>query len=98
MLWTFDPLQAGNAHFNINHLGALPIEYVPDMYGTHPDNVLFGALPTDRFIARWQLDSPARSPSPMLTVFASRSLPTWLRCDGKETMLRCDGGWRSASA
>ena len=33
MLWTFDPLQAGNAHFNINHLGALPIEYVPDMYG-----------------------------------------------------------------
>src|SRR5262245_40818455 len=26
MLWTFDPLQAGNAHFNINHLGAVPVE------------------------------------------------------------------------
>ena len=60
MLWTFDPLQAGNAHFNINHLGALPIEYVADMYGTHPDNVLFGALPTDRFVARWSLDAPAK--------------------------------------
>ena len=58
MLWTFDPLQAGNAHFNINHLGALPIEYVEDMYGTHADNVLFGAVPTDRLIVRWQLDSP----------------------------------------
>lgn len=61
MLWTFDPMQAGNAHFNINHLGALPIEYVPDMYGTHPDNVLFGAEPTDRFIARWALDIPTKT-------------------------------------
>jgi predicted GNAT superfamily acetyltransferase len=60
MLWTFDPMQAGNAHFNINHLGAMPIEYVPDMYGTHPDNVLFGAEPTDRFIVRWVLDAPVK--------------------------------------
>ena len=60
MLWTFDPLQAGNAHFNINHLGALPIEYVPDMYGTHPDNVLFGAEPTDRFVVRWVLETPVK--------------------------------------
>ena len=58
MLWTFDPLQAGNAHFNINHLGALPIEYVPDMYGSNTGSTLHGALPTDRFIVRWQLDSP----------------------------------------
>ena len=57
MLWTFDPLQAGNAHFNINHLGAMPIEYVPDMYGIHTRNPLFGAMPTDRFIVRWRLDA-----------------------------------------
>jgi len=58
MLWTFDPLQAGNAHFNVNHLGALPIEYVPDMYGSNTGSTLHGPLPTDRFIVRWQLDSP----------------------------------------
>jgi predicted GNAT superfamily acetyltransferase len=57
MLWTFDPLQAGNAHFNINHLGALPVEYVPDMYG-NTGSTLHGPLPTDRFVVRWQLDSP----------------------------------------
>jgi predicted GNAT superfamily acetyltransferase len=57
MLWTFDPLQAGNAHFNINRLGALPIEYIPDMYG-NTGSALHGTLPTDRFIVRWQLDSP----------------------------------------
>ena len=65
MLWTFDPLQAGNAHFNINHLGALPVEYVPDMYGSNTGSTLHGPLPTDRFIVRWQLDSPlARSALP----------------------------------
>jgi len=60
MLWTFDPLQAGNAHFNINHLGAMPIEYVTDMYGD-TGSALHGALPTDRFIVRWQLDALAQS-------------------------------------
>jgi predicted GNAT superfamily acetyltransferase len=57
MLWTFDPLQARNAHFNINHLGALPIEYVSDMYGSNTGSTLHGALPTDRFIVRWDLQS-----------------------------------------
>ena len=59
MLWTYDPLQAKNANFNINHLGALPIEYVPDMYGSHTGSLLHGTLPTDRFIVRWNLgDAP----------------------------------------
>jgi chorismate synthase len=60
MLWTFDPLQAKNAHFNINHLGALPVEYVPDMYGSHTGSLLHGTLPTDRLIARWNLESTRR--------------------------------------
>lgn len=64
MLWTFDPLQAGNAHFNINHLGALPVEYVPDMYGSNTGSTLHGPMPTDRFIVRWQLDSPLARTAP----------------------------------
>ena len=61
MLWTFDPIQALNAHFNINHLGALPIEYVKDMYG-NTGSTLHGTMPTDRFIVRWQLDPPSVPP------------------------------------
>lgn len=54
MLWTFDPLQAGNAHFNINRLAAMPESYQPDMYGS-TGSTLHGAMPTDRFIVRWDL-------------------------------------------
>ena len=68
MLWTFDPLQAKNANFNINHLGALPIEYVVDMYGSNTGSTLHGTLPTDRFIVRWELvqrDSPRHTSLPI---------------------------------
>ena len=68
MLWTFDPVQSKNANFNINHLGALPIEYVPDMYGSNTGSALHGTLPTDRFIVRWELSgqkSPKHSPLPI---------------------------------
>ncbi len=57
MLWTADPLVARNAHFNINHLGALPAEYVENMYGENTGSVLHGAMPTDRFVYHWKLDS-----------------------------------------
>ncbi len=56
MLWTADPLVARNAHFNINRLGALPREYVPNMYGDNTGSVLHGAMPTDRFVYHWDLD------------------------------------------
>jgi len=56
MLWTFDPLVARNAHFNINRLRAFPAEYVPDMYGSNTGSTLHGALPTDRFVIAWDLE------------------------------------------
>lgn len=68
MLWTFDPVQSKNANFNINHLGALPIEYVPDMYGSNTGSALHGTLPTDRFIVRWELTdrkAPKHAPLPI---------------------------------
>jgi len=52
--WTFDPLQAINARFNIVSLGAVSGEYVVDAYG--PRNGYFdGGFPTDRFVATWEL-------------------------------------------
>ena len=59
MYWTADPLVARNAHFNINHLGAQPSEYVENMYGGNTGSVLHGTMPTDRFVYRWELDAPS---------------------------------------
>lgn len=56
MLWTADPLVARNAHFNINRLGARPVEYMDNMYGI-TGSALHGALPTDRVVYRWQLSA-----------------------------------------
>lgn len=71
MYWTFDPLIAKNAHFNLNRLGARVVEYVPDMYGTTKSPLHHG-LATDRFVvicsttstvARPQRAAPVRSPN-----------------------------------
>jgi len=55
MYWTFDPLVARNAHLNLNKLGARVDEFVENMYGI-TDSSQMGALPTDRFVAAWDLD------------------------------------------
>jgi predicted GNAT superfamily acetyltransferase len=52
--WSFDPLVARNAWFNVARLGAEPDEYVTDMY-PDSDSPLHTALGTDRFIVRWEL-------------------------------------------
>ena len=62
MLWTFDPLVARNAHFNLNRLGAGIAEYIPNLYGSNTGSVLHGGLPTDRFVAEWDLTAPVRAP------------------------------------
>lgn len=58
MRWTFDPLVARNAHINYNRLGAVAIEYVPNMYGTDTGSVLHSGLGTDRFVVEWSLAAP----------------------------------------
>jgi predicted GNAT superfamily acetyltransferase len=51
--WTFDPLVARNAHFNLNRLGVSIIRYVPNMYGD-TGSELHSGLGTDRFLVEWQ--------------------------------------------
>lgn len=58
--WSFDPLQAGNAHFNLRRLGATASRYIADMYGPRTDDLNRG-VPTDRLIAEWPVD-PSASP------------------------------------
>lgn len=54
--WTFDPLVARNAHFNLNRLGVRVEDYVPQMYGESTSRLHEG-LGTDRFLVAWDLAS-----------------------------------------
>lgn len=56
IVWTFDPLETRNAHFNLNRLGAISRKYLPNLYGLTTSPLHWG-LPTDRLWAEWQLDS-----------------------------------------
>ncbi len=53
--WTYDPLVARNAHFNLNRLGARVEEYVPNMYGEHTASKLHDGIGTDRFVVAWEI-------------------------------------------
>jgi predicted GNAT superfamily acetyltransferase len=55
--WTFDPMQAGNAHLNLELLGATVAEYLANFYGI-TTSALHHGLPTDRLLASWDLESP----------------------------------------
>lgn len=55
--WTYDPLEARNAHLNLNHLGAFPAEYVRDMYEGEFGSELAKGIGTDRFIVAWVITS-----------------------------------------
>lgn len=60
--WTFDPLQARNAHFNLNVLGAVIRTYAENYYGSNyltmpGDFAEQTNLDSDRLFAEWQLDS-----------------------------------------
>lgn len=56
--WTFDPLQAMNAHFNFTKLGARAAEYEENVYGDSASPLHQGTA-TDRLIVQWWLRSPA---------------------------------------
>ncbi|MCL6454802.1 MAG: GNAT family N-acetyltransferase [Alicyclobacillus sp.] len=51
--WTYDPLVARNAHFNLNKLGARISEYKINAYGVDDTDLVNQGVETDRFIAVW---------------------------------------------
>src|SRR6266545_1303836 len=58
--WTFDPLQARNAHFNLNKLGVQCDRFHRDFYGAMSDALNRGDR-SDRLVVRWDLDRAIRS-------------------------------------
>lgn len=58
--WTFQPIQARNAFFNLERLGAIIKTYAPNFYGTdystaHNENERIG-LDSDRLFCEWNLE------------------------------------------
>jgi GNAT superfamily N-acetyltransferase len=82
--WTFDPLVARNASFNLRVLGARVGEYYVDHYGAMDDGVNRGDE-SDRIFAVWDLDAPAaRRPS-------ATSSPPWRFRRHRTAPPRCPG-------
>lgn len=59
--WTFEPIRARNAFFNLERLGAIIKTYTPNFYGTdystaHQSDGNFG-IDSDRLFAEWHLES-----------------------------------------
>jgi predicted GNAT superfamily acetyltransferase len=55
--WTFQPVLARNAFFNLEKLGAVIPHYEPNFYGTdYPNNDKSLGLDSDRLFAEWHLE------------------------------------------
>lgn len=78
--WAFDPLQSGNARFNLETLGATASHYVVDMYGPRTD-ALNAGIPTDRLVAVWE---PRPGPRPILPDEPFASIPPLIDPEGPE--------------
>jgi predicted GNAT superfamily acetyltransferase len=77
IMWTFDPLIARNAWFNVARLGARPVAYHVDFYGEMTDARNAGQ-PTDRMTAVWDLTAPlpaAPAPTGVCTVLSDAGGP-----------------------
>ena len=91
--WTYDPLQAMNAHLNFNKLGVVVCEYEENIYGAS-SSPLHAGTPTDRFVAEWwvrgtrvetRIEAVRWTPAPERFTAAVRANTTrlgerWLEC------------------
>ncbi len=76
--WTFDPLVARNAYFNLGKLGTVADRFGRDFYGEMTDALNRGDR-SDRLVVRWDLD---RAPGPRTVSPAERVV--LVRRDGEE--------------
>jgi predicted GNAT superfamily acetyltransferase len=86
--WTWDPMQARNAHFNINRLGVNVRSYAANFYGTDYSTLAgeFGVahgIDSDRLFAGWDLGAPrvealsrGEAPEPLGVPLATVEIPT----------------------
>ena len=72
--WTYDPLVARNAWFNLGKLGAVADRFGRSFYGDMTDEINRGDR-TDRLVIRWDLDpepGPRGGPGDVPTVLSAK--------------------------
>lgn len=83
--WTWDPMQARNAYFNLNRLGVTVRSYAANFYGTDyatspvPAGTPPPGIDSDRLFAEWQLQSVkvtklAQGAAPAIDMSAARTI------------------------
>lgn len=81
MEWTYDPLVARNAWFNLGKLGARVAEYLPDFYGSMGDGINRDDE-TDRILVHWSLEEPvvvdACAGTPVRPVVPAGAAASWV--------------------
>jgi predicted GNAT superfamily acetyltransferase len=91
--WTFDPLIARNAHFNLRVLGARVTEYLVDQYGPMNDEVNRGVA-TDRLFVSWDLAAPPVPTPDRAEVEAEVMIPADVETMRRETPAAA-AAWRT---
>ena len=95
--WTFDPLVARNAHFNLRVLGARVTEYLVNHYGPMDDGVNRGDE-TDRVMVSWALAAPPAPTPADDRVVASVAVPHDIEAHAAGSADGCRGLAPSACA
>ncbi len=98
--WTFDPMQRGNANFNMHLLKAYTSTYHINFYGTMTDGINAG-MPSDRMEATWDLLSESviaaetnPAPRPVVDVFPHQNFLLYSD-DAGEPHLQLPSTWTS---
>jgi predicted GNAT superfamily acetyltransferase len=74
--WTFDPMVARNAAFNLRKLGARGVAFLPDFYGPMHDRFNAGR-PSDRIEIVWYLrGAPPAGPEALTVAVTDRDTTT----------------------
>ena len=98
--WTFDPLQAMNAHFNFAKLGCVAEEYAANFYG-ESTSALHRGTPTDRLVASWKIAEPhvtRRLEQPQAWRLGVRARAQEVMDAPVVNQTRMAGQWREAAA
>jgi predicted GNAT superfamily acetyltransferase len=91
MRWSYDPIRAGNAHFNLDVLGARARWFVRSLYGVDDMGRDLGQ-PSDRLIVEWNL---LDEPSPPSVERNPDQVPDWgdVVPDGADLLLGVPRRW-----
>jgi predicted GNAT superfamily acetyltransferase len=94
--WTYDPMQAANAHLNFAKLGVVVEEYAINVYGESTSRLHKGT-PTDRFVAQWWIREPhvvrriERTSAVVIRTQAAADAPLVNRTRASGKWLACEG-------